>query len=116
MGIVLGDLDLFGEAKLREKPNAVVVNIELIPLEAMARTDWMRMVVVVPAFAAGKQSDPPVVAGVVFGLEAAFAPEMCRGVDEPSGVEPDGDAEEGSPENHADSADESVACGCESGA
>ena len=80
----------------------------------MACADGVSVVVVMPAFAPGEKSHPPVVAGVVFGLEAAFAPEMCRGVDEPSGVEADGDAEECSPENHADGAGDSVACGCES--
>src|SRR5260370_21809399 len=62
-----------------------------------------------PAFAAGEERDSPVVARVVLGLEAAFAPEVRRGVHEPGGVQADGDAEEGSPENHADCADNVVA-------
>ena len=110
--IKLGYLDLFGEAKLREKPDAVVVNIELIPLEAMARADWMGVVVVVPAFAAGKQRDPPVVAGVVFCFEAALAPEVRGRVNEPCSVEADGNAKEGSPENHTECADDVVAGWC----
>src|SRR5258708_36652290 len=69
----------------------------------------MGVVVVVPALAAGEDGDPPVVAGVVLGLEAALAPEGGGGVDEPGGVEADGDAEEGSPEDHAESADDVVA-------
>src|SRR5258708_18560493 len=66
----------------------------------------MGVVVVVPALAAGEDGDPPVVAGVVLGLEAALAPEVGGGVDQPGGVETDGDAQEGSPEDHAKGADD----------
>src|SRR5271170_7518178 len=97
LGVKFGGLDLFGEADLAEHPDAVVVDIKLVPGEAVARADRVGMVVVVPAFAAGEESDPPVIAGVVLGLEAALAPEVRRGVDEPGGVEADGDAEECSP-------------------
>ena len=86
------NLDFFGEADFAEQPDAVVVDVELIPGEAVTRADGMGVVVVVPAFAAGEQSDPPVVAGVVLGLEAALAPEVRRRVDEPGGVEANGDA------------------------
>jgi hypothetical protein len=109
LGIEFGDMDFFGEANFAEEPDAVVVDIELVPGEAVTRADRVGVVVVVPAFAAGEQSDPPVVARVVFGLEAALAPEVGGGVDEPGGVEADGDAEEGCPEDHADCADDVVA-------
>ena len=79
----------------------------------MARTDGMGVVVVVPAFASGEERDPPVVAGVVLGLETTLAPEVRGGVDEPCGVKAYGDAKEGSPENHAEGADEVMAGGCE---
>ena len=101
---------------LREEPDAVVVDVELVPGEAVARADGVGVVVVVPAFAAGEQSDPPVVAGVVLGFEAARAPEVGGGVDEPGGVQADDDAEEGSPEHHADGADDAVAGGASGGA
>jgi hypothetical protein len=111
--IEFGDLDLFGEADFAENPDAVVVDVELVPGEAVASADGMSVVVVVPAFAAGEHGDPPVVAGVVLGLEAALAPEVSGGVDKPRSVEADGDAEEGSPEEHADGSDDVMACGCE---
>ena len=113
LGIEFGDLDLFGEADFAEEPDAVVVDVELVPGEAVAGADGVGVVVVVPAFAAGEEGDPPAVAGVVFGLEAALAPEVRGGVDEPCGVEAEGDAKEGSPENHADSADDVVTSRCE---
>jgi hypothetical protein len=109
LGIELGDLDFFGEADFAEEPDAVVVDVELVPLEAVARADRVGVMVVVPAFAAGEESDPPVIAGVVFGFEAALAPEVSGGVDQPSGVEAESDAEEGSPEKHAEGSDDVVA-------
>jgi hypothetical protein len=112
--VELCDLDFFGQAEFAEEPDAVVVDVELVPGEAVARADGMGVVVVVPAFAAGEESDPPVVAGVVLGLEAALAPEVGCGVDEPCGVEADGDAQEGSPEHHAECTDDRVR-GAESG-
>lgn len=113
LGVEFSDLDLFGETEFAEDPNAVVVDIELVPCETVACADGVGVVVVVPAFATGEHGDPPVVAGVVFGFEAAFAPEVSGGVDQPGGVKADGDAEEGSPEDHAESADDVVACRCE---
>jgi len=108
-GIVLRDLNFLCEAELFEQPDAVVVDVELVPHEAVASAHWMGVVVVVPAFAAGEDRDPPVIAGVVFGLEAALTPEVGSRIDEPGGVEADGDAEEGSPEHHADGSDHAVA-------
>ena len=76
LGIELRDLDLFGEADFAKHPDTVVVDVELVPGQAMTCADWVSVMVVVPAFAARKESDPPVVAGVVFGLKAALAPEV----------------------------------------
>ena len=114
VSVVFGDLDLFGEADLGEEPYAVIIDVELVPGEAVTRADGVGVVVVVPALAAGEESDPPVVAGVILGLEAALAPEVRGGVDEPGGVKAEAGAEEGSPEDHADCADYGVARGCES--
>ena len=63
----------------------------------MAGGNRMRMMVVVPAFAAGQQRDPPVVAGVVAGLEAARAPEMGGGVDQPGRVQAQRGAQKDAP-------------------
>ncbi len=114
LGVEFGDLDFFGEADFFEQPDAVVVDVELVPGEAVACADGVGVVVVVPAFAAGEERDPPGVAGVVFGLEAARADEVGGGVDQPGGVQADDDAEEGSPEHHGEAADDGVAGGCES--
>ncbi len=55
------------------------------------------MVIVMPAFASGEEGNPPVVGGVVAGFEAARAPQMSHGVDEPGDVEADGNSQEDSP-------------------
>ena len=52
----------------------------------------MGVMVVVPAFAEGEKGDPPIIAGIVAGLEAAAAPHMRGGVDKPGGVESEDDA------------------------
>src|ERR1700749_3914582 len=59
--IKIGDLHLLGETNLFHQPDTVVVDVELIPLESMARAHWMCMVVVVPPLAAREQRDPPAV-------------------------------------------------------
>ena len=109
-------LDSFGEADFGEQPDAVVVDVELVPGEAVARADGVGVVVVVPAFSSGEQGDPPGVAGVVLGLEAARTEHVGGGVDQPGGVQADDDAEEGSPEDHAEGADDAMAGGRERGA
>jgi hypothetical protein len=113
LGIEFGYLNFFGEADFAEDPDAVVVDIELVPGETVTCADWVGVVVVVPALATGEDGDPPVVAGVVLGFKASLAPEVSGGVDQPCGMKADGDAEEGSPEDHAESTYDVVACRCE---
>ncbi len=60
--VKLSHFDVGGKAKLLHQPNAIVVNVELPPSEAVLHRNGMRMVVVVPAFSAGEQRNPPVVA------------------------------------------------------
>ena len=79
----------------------------------MAGADGMGMVVVVPTLAASEQGDPPGVARVVLGVEPAGAEEVGGGVDQPGGVQAEGDAEEGSPEEHGDGPINDVTGGCE---
>jgi hypothetical protein len=74
----------------------------------VASADGMGVVIVVPAFAAGEHGDPEAVAGIVAGFEAAAAPEMGGGVDQPGGVQAEGNAEEDAPEDHLDAAHEAV--------
>ena len=68
----------------------------------------MGVVVVVPAFAAGEQRDPPAVAGVVAGFKAAAAPHVGGGVDQPGGVQAERDAQQNAPQNHGDAVDEAA--------
>ena len=59
----------------------------------------MGVVIVVPAFAAGQQGNPPVVAGVIAGFEAARTPQVRGGIDQPGGVQSQRDAQEDAPQN-----------------
>ncbi len=111
LGVELCDLDLVGQAHLCEQPDAVVVDVELVPGEAVARADRVSVVVVVPALAAGDQGDPPAVTRVVTRLEAACAVEVRGRVDEPGGMQADDDAEESSPDQHGDCAIEGMSRG-----
>ena len=56
------------------------------------------MVVVVPAFAEGDESEDKAVAGIVVGLEATFAHEVGHRVDASGAVEEDGGADEETPD------------------
>jgi hypothetical protein len=62
----------------------------------------MRVVVVVPSLAAAHQSHPPVVARVIAGFEAPASPQVRGGVDQPGGVQAQGDAQECAPKQHPD--------------
>src|ERR1035438_3404132 len=98
----LGDLDVLGDAEFFVQPDAVVVGVELVPGEAVAAGGGMGVMVVVPSFAAGEESDPPGVAGVVLGVETAGTVEVGGGVDEPGCVKAKRHAQEDAPEEEAD--------------
>ena len=85
--VELGHLNLLRQANLRQQPDAPEVGIDLVPGQAVARGHRMRVVVVVPAFAAGQQRHPPVVARVVAGFKAAAAPQVRRRVHQPGSVQ-----------------------------
>src|SRR5271156_377525 len=95
----LSDVDLPREADLLKQPDAVPVRIDFIPLQAVARGNRMRVVIVVPAFAPGQQGDPPAVGGKVARGKAARAPGVGCGVDQPGGMQSDHGAQKNSPEN-----------------
>src|SRR5215469_2883594 len=88
------NLDASGEPEHAKQSDAEIVHVDLIPGHAVARRDRVGVVVVVPAFTAGEQSDPPVVAGVVAGVEAAGAPHVGGRIDEPGYVQAKGDAQQ----------------------
>ena len=61
-----------------EDPDLNPGQVELIPRQSMPCRGGVRVVVVVPAFAGGDQSNQPVVAGVIAGFKPAAAPHVCR--------------------------------------
>src|SRR5580658_5897250 len=76
LGVELCDLNLARETDLFEEPDAPEVGIDFVPAEAVAGGNGMRVMVVVPAFAAGEKSDPPVIARIVAGFKATAAPHV----------------------------------------
>src|SRR5580700_11492797 len=65
----------------------------------------MGVVIVVPSFTATEECHPPAVAGMVAGFEAARSPHVSRRVDEPGGMQTEGDAQEDSPHEAGPAAD-----------
>ena len=94
-------MDFAGQADFGEQPNSPIVRIDLVPSKAVAGGDGVGVVVVVPAFAAGEQRNPPIVARVVASIKAAAAPKMGGGVDQPGGVQAERDAQKASPKQHS---------------
>ena len=103
--VEFGHLNFAGEAELGQDPDAVEVGIDLVPPEAMAHGDGMGMMVVVPALAAGEQSYPETVARVIVGFKAAAAPHVGCRVDQPCGVQAQGDAQQSAPKDHGNAVD-----------
>src|SRR5437016_9986249 len=53
------------EAELLERPDAIPIQINFIPCDAMPGRNRMRMMIIMPAFAKGEDRDPPVVGGEI---------------------------------------------------
>ena len=59
------DLDVRGKSKFLEQPNAVIIGVEFIPRKTVPGGNWIRMVIVMPALAPGKERHPPAVTRIV---------------------------------------------------
>src|SRR5262245_33409403 len=61
----------------------------------------MRMMVVMPALAETDEGDPPVIPRIIASLEAARAPHVTAGIDQPGAMVPHHDTQADSPEHQA---------------
>jgi hypothetical protein len=104
LGRNLSAVDLLGEAKLLEDPDAVPIDIRLVPFQAVASGSRMGVMIIVPALAEGEESDKEIVGGMIAGGEAARTPDVRGGIDEPGGVEAENGAEKDAPEEKRPSA------------
>src|SRR5580704_50366 len=84
-----GHLDGSRDAEELENTDEDPGMVELIPGQAVPGRRGMRVVIVVPAFAERKKSDPPAITGIVPGFKPALAPHVGRRIDQPSGVQAD---------------------------
>src|SRR5688572_18344893 len=71
---VRGALDVPCQAQRLERADTNPVEIQLVPRETVTRARRMGVMVVVPAFSECEQRHPPVVGGIIAGLEAARTP------------------------------------------
>src|SRR5216117_2345669 len=86
------------EAELLERPDAIPIQINFIPCDAMPGRNRMRMMIIMPAFAKGEDRDPPVVGGEIVSDKAARAPSVGDGVHHPGAVQAHYGADENSPQ------------------
>ena len=91
-------MDLPREAELFERPNAVPVQVDLIPPESMPGRSRVSVVVVVPALSECEQRDPPIVRRMITRGKWTGTPQVRRGIDEPCGVQADYRAQKNAPE------------------
>src|SRR2546428_13762762 len=85
------------EAEILEHPEAIPIQNNFKPCDAMPGKNRMRMMIIMPAFAKGEDRDPPVVGGEIVGDKAARAPSVGDGVHHPGAVQAHYGADENSP-------------------
>jgi len=83
-GRQLGAVYVRGESKLIESPDAVPVEVNLIPLQTVPGRDGVGMMVVVPTLAKRENRHPPAIGRSIPGLKAARTPKMRGRVYKPS--------------------------------
>ena len=86
------------EAEFFQNTKDVVGGVDLVGEEALACGVRKAVVIIVPAFAEGDQGEKEVIARVVTGVEAAFSPDMCEGIDEQGAMEQDGSGDKERPD------------------
>ena len=74
-GAKLWKLDIPGQAERSECGDAVPIHIEFVPGEAVTRGLWRGMVIIVPALAESKYSNPKTVGGGIAGKKALRSPQ-----------------------------------------
>ena len=64
----------------------VISDIDFPPIEALANCSHVAMVIIVPAFAKGEESEEETVSAIVVGGETTGTKNMGEGIDEESAV------------------------------
>lgn len=88
-----------------QAPQYIVGHIDLPPFQSLARTRHVLMVIVVPAFAEGNESEQEIVAAIILGLESPRAPQMGQGIDRERAVPQEDGRKHESPHEHSEAAD-----------
>src|SRR5215469_18361656 len=92
-------LDIPNQADLAEHPNGVPVEVDFVPAQSVPGRNRMRVVVVVPALAKGKERNQEVVRRVVLRLETSRTPHVGGRIHQPGAMQTDNDAEKHTPQN-----------------
>ena len=90
-----------GQADEAQKLNGQIGNVEFPPAMAMRRAAWLRVMIIVPAFAIAEEADQDVVAAILIGGIIAIAPQMGCGIDRPGDVPDQDGADEDAPDQQA---------------
>ena len=76
--------EVFYDSNLFQTTQGDPRHINLPPAMPMTSRPWIGMVVVVPTFAIGQQSEQPVVRAIFAGFVIPLSPNMGGGIDGPS--------------------------------
>lgn len=90
-------LEVPREVEQTQCSDAIPVQIEFIPGEAMARRLRVCVMVIMPAFTESEHGDPKTVPGCIVGGESPRSPHMRSRVHQPRGVQTNDSAEEDAP-------------------
>src|ERR1700674_2172477 len=69
--IQLYTVNVPGQPQLLKHPDAIPVDVDFIPLQAMSRGNRVRVMIVVPTLSKSQDCHPPVIGGIVASGEAA---------------------------------------------
>ena len=102
--------DIAGQAHQFHQLNFVITDVDFPPAMLHGRGGWIFVMVVVPAFTDGQDSDEPVVATVFARFIVAVAEHVAQRIHGPSNVPHANDANDRSPHYHARA---QLSCRCE---
>ncbi len=85
--------DVLCQTEQLQRADAIPVEVDFVPRQAVFGSARMRVMIVVPAFAKGKQRHPPAIGRIVASQEASRAPDMSRGIYQPGEVQSDRDSQ-----------------------
>src|ERR1700731_4231342 len=78
--------DISNQPKPREKPDGQIGHVELPPAMAVLGRSRIGVMIVVPTFASGQDSNEKIISACVIGRVVSISPQMRDGIDRPRDV------------------------------